>query len=557
MDELNAWLKTHQNDARISPRVWGDLPEKLRIRLDNLARDEAVRRADVFARDGELDLSRHDAVRQLVNAMALAWTIESSEVIRVVEDYIDELPPAPGGEFQKLADKVFRRRVTASWADIEPVLRKTSLKGIVATVVNDLAIPPQTMLDRGSFLEILQGVYDSWATSHPRESIIDLVETLGVEDRKKKISLQDVKALTDKRGAKTLSWSLELELEVGIAEATADDLIRIVKRYSLIRKREAASAPSSAGLDRLGRSSVSETIQQKEPEPPKPEPVEMIEPVSAPIREVPDEKLERLFQGMQRSGEEERLIKKHKSPEPKVDLETNTRTIIEAEAPEVDLYEDEEEEFAIGVVEEGEAEAPEDDYDFDSDDVFSFAEEVEEEAEEEIVEEDTEWSDIEIGGSVQRESTPEVADDFEIGIPAAEPQEEFTEEEEAAPIRKTPASAPLPSFARRHPVKQEMQTPPPVKPAISKPVVSETPVKPVKKDRFTPLRSGDTHNRIVEEMYGGNEEALETFLDKISRAPDWNRAKQYIANELFRCKVDLNSDLGEEFYVVMKRCLNN
>ncbi|MDP8285640.1 MAG: hypothetical protein RAP03_03145, partial [Candidatus Electryonea clarkiae] len=65
MDELNTWLEEHRSENRISPVSWTDLPDDLKIKLDNLARDEAVRRADEFASDQLLDLSRHDAVRHL------------------------------------------------------------------------------------------------------------------------------------------------------------------------------------------------------------------------------------------------------------------------------------------------------------------------------------------------------------------------------------------------------------------------------------------------------------------------------------------------------------
>ena len=49
MEELNHWLDEYRSEKRLSPASWAELPEDLKLNLDNLARESLFSTALAFA----------------------------------------------------------------------------------------------------------------------------------------------------------------------------------------------------------------------------------------------------------------------------------------------------------------------------------------------------------------------------------------------------------------------------------------------------------------------------------------------------------------------------
>jgi len=502
--KLDSWLKTYQTEESISPADWDELPQDCKIRLDNFARDEAVRRADQFAHEGFLDLNRQDAIRQLVDAMAQAWKLPGKKVRRIVEDIYDELPPQPGHEFEKLTTKLFRRRESYAWKEILEELNLDKEVQIVGFIIKSADISLETVVTSSSFVNVMKSTYDHWTLVHPKEAVNEIVESTELSDDKSgNVVISDLLPSIKRRGAMIWANSLNLELEVGIKEADKEDLIRILKRYALIVKREQ---------------------------------VETVEEIA--VQEVEKEIIEEIPEDVET---------------PEVVVETPEPEVVEELEPEEDVSEEDEPEV---VVEETEAIEEEDEVD------EIEAGEGEEDFEEELTEEDQEALN-ELISEEESDEIAEVVDDYDYGDDSTDSiDDEGSETEEAV---DDPAEEKL-----EEDTEDELPTEEEIEPEIVveekkekkkaekkiKDVFSATPHED-KRDRFSNLRSGELRDRIVKEMYKSDSTLLDVFLAKLSGAPDWNRAKQFIANEFFRCKLDLHSDLGEEFFMQLKESLEN
>jgi len=494
--QLEAWLKTYRGETALSPATWADLPKDCKLKLDNYARDEAVRRADEFARDGHLDLDRQDAIRQLVDSMAQCWMLPGEQARRIVEDFLDELPPKPGFEFDKLSTRVFRRRVNGTWKDLLDSLDLKSEPKIIGIVSGELDIDRRKNTDRTSFLAAWREAYDRWSLAEAKDAVNELIDLVDAgATGATEISLREILPLIKHRGASSWAKALELELEVGVESAVRDDLARMLKRYALIVRREGVLAePPRPHIVSVDHETVLEqtAAQQARPQ-------AVAEPEPAPEPETIEE--------------------------PEV-LQAKEESVEQAEAEQAEVEQPQASVYDQPSAEDLEA----------AEELFGKAgEDAEQEAEAETaseaepVEQETAEEPAPVGEPPPAESPaeqPELEESVTVEAPPSEPEEQAPETE---------------SGGRRKRLKD---------------VFSPSPVRD-KKDRFAEIRSGKLRERIVREMYSGDATLLDVFLAKLSGAPDWNRAKQFIANEFFRCKVDLHSELGEELFLKLKENLSD
>ena len=494
--QLEAWLKTYRGETAISPATWAELPKECKRKLDNYARDEAVRRADEFARDGHLDLDRQDAIRQLVDSMAQCWMLPGEAARRIVEDFLDELAPKPGFEFDKLSTRTFRRRVSGTWKDLLDSIDLKKEPKIVSIVSRELDVDRRKNTDRTSFLAAWREAYDRWSLAEAKDAVNELIDLVNSgATGATEISLREIIPLIKHRGGASWAKALELELEVGVESAVREDLVRMLKRYALIVRREGALSeapkPRTISVD-LGAEQASEpshtTIASVEME-------EKPAIVDEPIPEPEEESVEELESA--ETDFEEEPVAEEAAAEPEPEPEVETGSVVE---PETEPVASETHEFDQPSEEDREAAA----------ELFGTDE-------------------------AETESVPALE-------PVAEESEAEIEQTRESPIPEPPATPETP--AHEEPKKRRL-----------KDVFSPSPVRD-KKDRFAEIRSGAFRDRVVREMYGGDATLLDVFLAKLSGAPDWNRAKQFIANEFFRCKVDLHSELGEELFLKLKENLN-
>lgn len=282
-EKLDAWLKTYRTEQTISPVDWEAIPDQCKARLDNYARDQAVRRADRFSDEGLLDLRCQEAVRALVDAMARCWRLPGDQVRQVVEDFYDELPPRPGHEFEKLATRLFRRQVNASAGDVFNAFDPDEEQTVIARAFKYLDVPPNQLLDRTGFLAAFHAAYDTWTMKQPKDAVEELLAAAGVEGGK--VSLAELFPYIEKRGGRTWAKALVLEQDIGVETAGADELVRILKRYALLVRR---SGPEAIGLAQPSPVPAAESSAHDEPsgeEKPEPDP-------EAGVSE-PDEAVER------------------------------------------------------------------------------------------------------------------------------------------------------------------------------------------------------------------------------------------------------------------------
>ncbi len=556
MKELDAWLETHHSESKISPAKWSDLPEDLVVRLENLARDEAVRRADEFASEGNLDLSRHDAVRQLVNAMAQAWTLPGDLVCRVVEDYIDELPPDPGHEFEKLADKLFRRRASTTWDELKTILKDEDLHEVVQNTVSDIALPPQSSIDKQGFLNVFQDAYDSRTINHPKDCVNEIAKLLGITEKKKEISLSEVRELVEIRGATTWVSALDLELEVGIIKASKEELIRILKRFALLQKKQGGPtgvAPSAK------KSKPAILMAEEESE------VEEVDEAVNETEEVDIPEVSEELEGLDKEISE-------------IDEDLELDDIVDLDDLELEIDEDiDEADLDEGSISRENADSDEDAIEalFGSEDAAALVEdddeieELEDESQlEQVAEFDVQEEVEDTGAKIDLDAAIDEADEESSGEDengSVVSPEEIIDFDESVSEEVSAASESDLDFLEKASADEEVEDSVVEEPEeeeiaevieepeekTDKPKRSSADIDP----RFKDLMEGELRNRIVNEMYSGHEEYLDIFLTKISGTTDWNRAKQFIANELFRNRIDLNSELGEEFYVILKNCM--
>ncbi len=724
---LEEWLTAHKQDERISPADWNGLHDELTIRLNNFARDEAVRRADEFAREGMVDTEVHEGIGALVNAMAQVWTLPGEQICRLVEDYLDELPAPPGHEFKKLCDKLFRRRVSATYVEMKEDINIDVLPDIVKCILEDIPCKDSDILDRGQFREALGYAYSQWSLRHPKEAVDEAMTLLlPDDDDTSEIDISSVIELMELRNA--IAWinALKLELEVGVDTTNRNDLVRILKRYSLILKREGGlkysykpaeqlymsgkvhddsseayvseetletavpeepeeietpevreeeeeAAEVDASSEESDASVVDEqeleTVEVEQPAIPSPEPfaeelnedtieseeiaqeevsasdfidgiddsadqVENIleeitkEPeIEEEVEEVPEDSLQAsdeeiddllkdfVFDETAEDSESEKQeadgitespdgesesddffddILATELPEEEVGPEESTETPADTEKP-IDFFDEildskEDGETAEGETGESEiieVEPPESfnlssgdseaiealfgggerQIGFDSDILKpSQPEEVLEEStgDRSETEEDTSQSVFaEVASTMavgfDGEEQPDA--DTELGSPPDDVENvenfmdslmEEPEEEETVIIEEETDSS---EEVELHPEEMTEQEEFHPEEELIAPRPKQTQAQ--SGDPFVEFRGTPIFTKVIEEMYGGDSDALDVFLAKLQGAPDWNRAKQFIANELFRCKVDLHSELGEHFFITLKRSLGN
>ncbi|MFH0883875.1 MAG: hypothetical protein V2A56_12875 [bacterium] len=490
--QLEAWLKTYRGEAAISPATWAELPKDCKRKLDNYARDEAVRRADEFARDGHLDLDRQDAIRQLVDSMAQCWMLPGEEARRIVEDFLDELPANPGFEFDKLSTRTFRRRVNGTWKDLLDSFDLKKEPKIISIVSRELDVDRRKNTDRTSFLAAWREAYDHWSLAEAKDAVNELIDLVNAgATGATEVSLREILPLIKHRGGASWAKALELELEVGVEAAVREDLIRMLKRYALIVRREGALA-----------------------EPPKPRTISVDLGIEG-------ESVAAQHATLRTEPEVEPLVSVETEPEPE-----------EPKTPDV-------EEESESSEEDAEVEALE-----PAESIFNQPSEEDREAAEEL-----------FGNA---ESEVQAVEEIHHAVDVVdEDSEQVVEEKESAvsPVEAQEVVSPPSKAAIRVPEKETPDEHEGARKKRLKDVFSPSPVRD-KKDRFAVIRSGEFRERVVREMYSGDATLLDVFLAKLSGAPDWNRAKQFIANEFFRCKVDLHSELGEELFLKLKENLS-
>ncbi|MBD3166699.1 hypothetical protein GF324_08885 [bacterium] len=554
LTELEEWLQTHKAADRITPATWEELPEELQDRLSNFARDAAVQRADDFAREGLIDLNIHEGIRDLVNAMALVWTLKGARVRAIVEDYIDELPAPPGREFIKLADQLFRHRSSGRWQDLVAAVKFDHLTEIVRNALEEMNFGGKEIFDRALLLEQIGLAYSRWALRHPKEAVDEVLSVIELEaEEDGEVALDEILALMRMRGAEPILRAIELEEEVGLEALSRADMVRMLKRYALIVKREGGlktgsrthprlelvdseSTDADNAVDKSAPANV-DTPSVETPEPAsktKQEPLtheeteqqESTEPrlVDTTVEEVADEI----------KKPEPELASDAATPEPTAETEKKeespfSSTALSAEDEEAisslfggaDLSEDD----SAGPDGPAEAEAPE------------------------AVEADAEKNGEE-PEQAETEAPSYTEGETRIGEKKVQAEPEDSAESETHPTEES-----FQSPGWLHEDAESGSTDEETMPTIEEETESEVEQEGEEDDPFSDLRSGELHDRIVKQLYEGDETLLEVFLAKLKGAPDWSRAKQMIANELFRCKVDLHSEIGEEFFLTLKRCM--
>lgn len=574
--KIDAWLKTYLNEMLISPVDWEDLPEDCRIQLDNFARDEAVRRADAFANEGVLDLSHQDAIRQLVDAMAQAWKLPGDKVRQIVEDFYDALPSLPGEEFEKLAIRLYRRTQAYSWHEIVQKLDSVEKSKLVEIVIKHADLPADAGLDKTSFLKGMRYSYDSWTLTHPKDAVNEAIETLDIEDEST-IKLPDLLPLVQKRGASTWARALELELEVDVETASRDDLIRILKRYSLIVRREGGLQPPK-NEQASGQVISAEIPKDPEPEVPD-EPDDDISRVaesavdSDPVVEedvheevvfTPDLSTEDApdvaFETEDSADKQETVQDDTGLDDPTTDESSNWEN---QQPVELDQEDDEPSSKEEPLTKELTAE--------DKDALDSMFGEAGDEDLPDVAR--SYWEEQEEGSGDHLVNEPHESLSEEVESPSDDPEAEKVEEAKPVAVSQDPAEEIEEEGSDQEDEEDEeddIDESGDDEPQAeeSSHLEEEEPKKRLQdvfvpspqgddRDRFANLRSGDLREKIVREMYDGDSTMLDVFLAKLSGAPDWNRAKQFIANEFFRCKLDLHSELGEQFFLVLKESLRD
>jgi hypothetical protein len=506
--QLDVWLKTYKNEDKISPAIWDDLPSDCKIKLDNFARDEAVRRADEFAREGFLDLNRQEAIGQLVDSMAQSWKLNGNAVRTVVEDFYDELPASAGFEFDKLGKRLYRRRDTLEYSTLKKEATFEQESKIVNIIFNSLDIDNSTVLSYNDMLIVCKHQYDKWSLSSPKEAVDEIFILVGKKD--KEVEFSDIIPFLRQRGANNWVQALEYEKAVDVSVASKSDMIRILKRYALMARHDET-------LPRTTTPETTPTVSQEIVE----ETIEV-----APVSDTPIENSE--DNGAQVSDYEETETSKES------DVEI---TFANESANSSSNEESLDEETIVDVANE-----PAETEDLEADNEAELPEDSSEESDDDV-------NEVKPPGNSIRYEMPRIEIKRKKSDPLLEEDSDKNlqngldvGEQENNNSSKIMG---LSSTNRMYDQQQRIQD-----------VFTASPHDD-KRDRFAKLREGELRIKIVKEMYSDDSTMLDVFLAKLSGAPDWNRAKQFIANEFFRCKMDLHSDLGEEIFLVLKESLQD
>ncbi len=575
-ERLDAWLKTYRAEKYISPVDWESIPEECRIRLDNFARDEAVHRADAFAHDGQLDLRRQEAVRQLVDAMAQSWRLPGDDVRHVVEDFYDALPPRPGHEFDKLAVRLFRRKVNASAADVFNQFDPSEEHPVIEACVKYLDVPPNKVLDRGGFLRAFQNAYDTWTTKQSRDAVLEILQTTGLTTEP--IKLNDLLPYLENRGARTWAKALMLEQDIGVDVASRDEIIRILKRYALMVKRGGPEAigltaappiPDAVPDEATPVPELDITAVTSEPEPetqsasePEPEPQHEVvaEPYDEPSFEdepfvddtTDDDNLAASSADYPSPVDET----SDQSTEPVQDQEENQDTGRQSEEPVDEVIEDEEpadNDMAEATPEpdHGEEEQPlatgESAPDESTDDTVTTESDQQGEPHEMDPNrfhvrdlDDLDDDDLEAIEYLFGKDVIDYDDDED---------DSGEDDDEEGP---TPAVGTVNGMTSRS--VPQMKGLRDVEPGI--PVqVAEKP-RP-QKDRFASLRSGELRGKVVREIYANDAAPFDRFLAKLTSASDWKAGKKFIAEEMLDRRVNLEQEPARALFFALKECMTD
>ncbi|GBE31067.1 hypothetical protein BMS3Bbin04_02109 [bacterium BMS3Bbin04] len=559
--------------------------------MDNYARDEAVKRADSLAHDGQLDLRRQEAVRQLVDGMAQSWRLQGDNIRGIVEDFYDELPPKPGYEFEKLAVRLFRRQVSASAGEVFNGYDPQNEHVVIKASSKYLDVPPNKTLDRSGFLQTCQIAYDTWTAKQAREAVEELLDCAALSGDD--YSLGDLLPLLELRGARTWATALKLEQDIGVESASKDQLVRMLKRYALMVRR---GGPEAIGL--TAEPPIIEISPDLEIE------TETEEAVPASVEEfidhhtdddsdeeVVEETVDEVDENLDETEYESELVEEVDVPESEDDkdiqMETDdepssdvSSTIEFSEETEEDSDEDVEPEIEPETEPDQEpelssAESEVEDAEEDDDgDVENAEDDVEEEAtkptssfaqDEDEVETDAHHiSDSEetTGDNMVRDPNrfhvrdlDELDDDdleaieYLFGNNAIQyegdsEEDESEDDEEEAPIEA--AGIVNGMQMRKSPVAR------PLRDSQGDPLI---PGSRPHRDRFEMLRSGELRLNVVKDVYNNDETKFDIFLAKLSDSPDWKTGKTVIAKEMLDRHVNLEEEPARELFFALKKCM--
>ncbi len=237
---MEEWLLQHQNRTTIAPPDWADLPDELQQRLENYAQDEAVNRALALAKVGDIYSSDADAIGRLVGDMARVWMLDGDAVRKIVEEFTDELPAPRGEEFDRAVVKIFRRRDTIIWRELQTLVDEGDFLPLIQTVIDYIKLNPERSLDRDALLQLFQKGYDDWVLHTPEAAIDELIGVLeaDVEEDEPRVAMQDVHDVFTQRKAINSAHAIELGMDLGVERAVPRELVRFLQRFfELMSKR--------------------------------------------------------------------------------------------------------------------------------------------------------------------------------------------------------------------------------------------------------------------------------------------------------------------------------
>jgi hypothetical protein len=555
-ERLDAWLKTYRAEKMISPIDWETVPDECRIRLDNFARDAAVRRADSFAHEGSLDLRRQEAIRQLVDAMAQSWRLSGEEVRNVVEEFYDELPPKSGMEFEKLATRLFRRKLNASASEVFNGFDPSEEHPVIAASARYLDVPPNQMLDKSGFLHACHNAYDTWTTKQSKDAVLEILKTTGKGGSA--IVLQDLLVILDMRGARTWATALKLEQDIGVDTASQDELIRILKRYALMVRR---GGPEAIGLTATqpvpeARPAIDSDLTE--------EAVTSTARFSLAQEETPQADSE-LIEATSMQDETDEHVKTEHVEEDVVETPIDD-TREEFYDPPALIEQESENVAELAPLEEPdletessvEAEANDDQTDLDGDTAKSTQQDATEleQQPETISQEETGEPMIKDPNRFQVRALDDLDDDdleaieYLFGENAIQYEDDSDDESSEEDDEDEPAHAGGTSNGMQIRQSESLR---PTRDESRAPVIEASRSR---KDRFLPLRSGDLRRQVVRAIYGNDDRIFDIFLAKLSNAPDWKSGKKVIAEEMLDNRVNLEEEPARELFFTLKRCMS-
>ena len=239
MNEIEHWLLEVQKLEKISPLQWQNFPDELKVELERLAEEEAVRRAEEFGRHGFIETSESGAVDGLIHAMSKIWMLPGEKVRLSVEEYLDSLPPAFGAEFPKLVKRIFRRVDRVTLDSVREFISTNDQPKVIQLIAPVLGTYTLQNLTESMLLDLLQRSYDDWSLQNPDEAVEELFFGLGVAgDPGSRIELPRIRAALEDRGATWCKDAIDLELELGIEDTGFHQMVLIYKRFGLLKNRD-------------------------------------------------------------------------------------------------------------------------------------------------------------------------------------------------------------------------------------------------------------------------------------------------------------------------------